>query len=62
MPIPSVKMQDENQRLKKMIRQMHAMARMGCDRPNTAYRWCERIDEVAIHGPVDEYAAYEGKS
>ena len=45
-------------RLRRMVQQMHGLASQGIDAPNAAYRWCERIDEVAITGPQDEYDEY----
>jgi len=52
----TLELERENERLEEMIRQMHGMAKKGCEAPNAAYRWCERIDEVAIKGPRAEYA------
>ena len=48
----------EIDRLREEMRQIRGMARHGCDAPNAAYRWCERIDEVILHGAQGEYAEY----
>jgi len=45
----------ELKRLRHMVRQMAGMADKGTNAPNAAHRWCERIEEVALNGPQDEY-------
>lgn len=45
----------ELKRLRHMVRQMRGMADQGTLAPTAADRWCERIEEVAINGPQDEY-------
>ena len=40
----------EIEQLRAMLRQIYGMAQEGCDAPNAAYRWCERIDEVLHAG------------
>lgn len=51
-------LQTEVTRLQNMVAQMNGLANEGIDAPNAAYRWCERIDEVAHNGPMDEYGQY----
>lgn len=39
------------------------MAREGCDSPNAAYRWCERIDEIFFAPKTcDQYAQHKQAS
>ncbi len=40
----------------RVMRVIFGMANKGCEAPNAAYRWCERIDEV-LHDPsaADQY-------
>jgi hypothetical protein len=44
---------------RELLRQIYGMANEGCNVPNAAYRWCERIDEI-MHagGPLSEYEPY----
>tara|TARA_R110000851_G_scaffold13075_2_gene44920 strand:- start:1081 stop:1389 length:309 start_codon:yes stop_codon:yes gene_type:complete len=42
--------------LEAALAQCRGMAREGSDVPNAAYRWCERIEEVALaRAPMAEY-------
>jgi hypothetical protein len=51
-------LQAQVHRYQAALEQILGMAREGCDAPSAAYRWCERIEEVAIFGASAEYAQY----